>query len=99
MEAARPEWHRDCVSTAFKERPMPSGSVIDAGHEPRPWKWLTTIRNWMRSNQSDAPARPCLQSTEERVDEALEETFPASDPPAFMGGVSRGNRSDSRTRT
>ncbi|MBJ9965178.1 hypothetical protein [Burkholderia seminalis] len=36
-----------------------------------------------------APSRPPSEDkTEERIDEGLEETFPASDPPA-IGGASR----------
>jgi hypothetical protein len=35
------------------------------------------------SDESDAPARKEPKVDDEKIDEALEETFPASDPPAY----------------
>jgi hypothetical protein len=78
------------MDTAFK-----SGEPTNAG----PRHLLAVFRNWMRRRPSPTLTRPCLRTTEERVDEALEETFPASDPPAFMGGLAKGSRFASGTRT
>ncbi|MGU7780754.1 hypothetical protein [Burkholderia sp. PU8-34] len=36
--------------------------------------------------QAASPRKPSDDKTEERIDEGLEETFPASDPPAIGGG-------------
>ncbi|MBF5011685.1 hypothetical protein [Burkholderia pseudomultivorans] len=37
--------------------------------------------------QPASPRSPSNDKTEERIDEGLEETFPASDPPAVGGGT------------
>ena len=39
-----------------------------------------------RRKQSGEPAKNRSRKEEKRLDEEIEESFPASDPPSFMGG-------------